>query len=411
MNTDPEPTTELPLPELSRAWRPLLAEALANDLPGFVRAAWPILVPGRKLVWSWHYDYLCEHLVLVKRRALRRLIINIPPRTLKTILVTILFPIWVWLTEPRHDFLTASYSRDLSSEHAMKRRNLMQSTWFRRLWGDRFQLSGGRNRVEQYMNDRGGQMIATSVEGTAMGRGCDTAILDDPISANQAWSDAERTHVNNWLDATLHSRLNNPATGAIILIMQRLHQLDPTGFLLQREPDEWIHVCIPLVAEAEKTWVFPISGRIVHRHAGNVLMPERFTPHVVEELQRRRLVYSGQCQQNPAPVAGNLITRSQIQYYGGICPRTGQPDERLPKSFDRKIISVDCSFKDSPTSDFVAICVIGVRGRKRFLRDVCTPASMHQRRRPRSGERARCSVRSMPCWLKTKPMGPPSSSD
>ena len=99
-------------------------------------------------------------------------------------------------------------------------------------------------------------------------------------------------------------------------------------------------------------------------------MPERFTPSVVEELRRRRLVFSGQFQQHPAPADGNLIKRDQVRYYGGIDPRTGQSDEPLPRSFDRKIISVDCSFKDSPTSDFVAICVIGIRGRKRFLLNV-----------------------------------------
>ena len=121
-------------------------------------------------------------------------------------------------------------------------------------------------------------MIATSVGATAMGRGCDTAILDDPISADQSLSDAERTTANNWIDATLRSRLNDPATGAIILVMQRLHQLDPTGFLLEQEPGIWTHVRIPLEAEEDESWEYPISKRVVKRKAGEVLMPERFPP-------------------------------------------------------------------------------------------------------------------------------------
>ena len=367
MSTKPNPATELPLPELSRAWRPLLAEALANDLAGFVRAAWPILLPNRKLVWSWHYDLLCEYLVLVKQRKLQRLVINVPPRTLKSPITTVLFPTWVWLTEPGHHFLTASYSRNLSGEHAMARRTLMQNAWFRKLWGDRFRLAGGRNRVEQYMNNRGGQMLATSVEATTMGRGCDTAILDDIISANQAASDAERTHANNWIDSTLYGQLNEPAVGSIIVVMQRLHQLDPTGFLLQREPHVWTKLCIPLVAEGKETWVFPISGRIVHRNDGDVLMADRFPPSVVEQYRLRRDVFATQCQQRPAPAGENLIKRDEVRYYGGIDPRTGQQDEKLPRTFDSKIISVDCAFKDSPSSDFVAILVIGVRGSKRFI--------------------------------------------
>jgi len=137
-------------------------------------------------------------------------------------------------------------------------------------------------------------MIATSVGATTMGRGCDTAILDDPVSADQAVSDAERTTANTWIDATLRSRLNDPARGAIIVVMQRLHELDATGFLLEQEPGVWTHVRLPLVAEEDETWTFPFSGRVVQRKAGDILMPERFTPEVVEQQRARRLVFAGQ---------------------------------------------------------------------------------------------------------------------
>src|SRR5436853_730871 len=348
-----------PLPlERAAALRLLLADRLAGDLASFAKKAWKVLNPTRPFIWSWHYDYLCEMLTLVKQRRLRRLIINIPPRTLKSTLVTVIYPSWVWLTEPEHNFLTASYSLDLSTEHSVTRRSLLQSPWFQRLFGDRFQLAGDRNQVAQYANDRRGQMIATSVGATTMGRGCDTAILDDPVSADQAVSDAERTTANTWIDATLRSRLNDPAKGAIIVVMQRLHELDATGFLLEQEPGVWTHVRIPLVAEEDETWTFPISGRIVQRKAGDILMPERFTPEVVEQQQSRRLVFAGQYQQRPAPLEGNLIKRSEVRYYGGIDPKTGIADERLPEYFRRKLISVDCSFKDTANYDFVAIMCI-----------------------------------------------------
>jgi len=211
----------------------------------------------------------------------------------------------------------------LSSEHSVIRRSLLQSQWFQRLFGDRFQLAGDRNQVAQYANNRRGQMIATSVGATAMGRGCDTAVLDDSVSADQALSDAERATANNWIDATLRSRLNDPATGAIILVMQRLHQLDPSGFLLEQEPGLWTHIRIPLEAEEDEIWTFPISGRIVQRKAGEILMPERFPPTTVEQLRSRRLVFAGQYEQRPVPIEGNLIKRNEIRYYGGIDPRTG----------------------------------------------------------------------------------------
>jgi len=213
-------------------------------------------------------------------------------------------------------------------------------------------------------------MIATSVGATAWGRGCDTAIVDDPVSAEQALSDAERTYANNWMGGTLRSRLNDPATGAIILVMQRLHELDLTGYLLEHEPGLWRHIRIPLVAEEDEKWEFPISGRIVERKADEVLMPERFTPEVVEERRSQRLVFAGQYQQRPAPTEGNYIKRSEVRFYGGIDPRTGQMDEKLPTSFDMKIISVDCSYKNTATSDYVAIGPIGVKGRKKFVLNV-----------------------------------------
>jgi predicted phage terminase large subunit-like protein len=371
MGTEAMARRAAPLPlERAEALRLILAERLGDDFAIFVKKAWTILHPNRPLIWSWHYDYLCEQLTLLKQQRLRRLIVNIPPRTLKSTLVTILYPVWVWVTQPDHNFLTASYSLDLSTEHSVMRRNVLQSAWFQRLWGDKFQLAGDRNQVGQFMNDRRGQMIATSVGATAMGRGCDTAILDDPVSADQALSDAERTRANNWIDATLRSRLNDPATGAIILVMQRLHELDPTGFLLEQEPGVWTHTRIRLEAEEDETWTFPISGRVVQRKTGEILMPDRFPPATVEQLRARRLVFAGQYQQRPAPAEGNLIKRNEVRYYGGIDPRTGQPDEELPKHFDLKLISVDCAFKDLANSDFVAIGVIGTKGRKRFVLNV-----------------------------------------
>ena len=306
MSTKRNITARSSLLKFAAALRPLLAEGLANDLAGFAKEAWRVLHPGRPLIWSWHYDLLCEYLLLVKRRALRRVIFNLPPRSAKSTLITIIYPVWTWLSEPEHDFLMVSYSLTLSTEHSIRRRNLLLSRWAQSLWTKKLQLTGGRNQAEQFVNNRGGQMIATSTGASVMGRGADTAILDDPVSADQALSAAERTRANNWIDTTLRSRLNDPAKGAIILVMQRLHQFDPTGFLLEQEPSVWTHVCIPLEAEKDESWAFPISGRVVQRKRGEILMPERFSPAVVEELRSRRMVFAGQYQQRPAPFEGYL---------------------------------------------------------------------------------------------------------
>ena len=343
---------------------------LETDFSYFCREAWKTIFPLIELVWSWHYDLISEYLQLVKARKLRRVIFNVPPRSLKTWQISIFFPCWCWIDDPAHSFLCGSYSRDLSTEHSILRRNLITGAWYQGLWGDKFRLSADRNLTTQFANNKSGQMIATSTGSGAEGRGGDTAILDDPMSSQQALSDVERNSANQWVSNTLFQRLNNPRTAAIILIMQRLHELDTTGYVMEQNPGEWEHVVIPLVAEEKKSYFFPISERTFERPKGDVLQPERFTTKVVEQKQRARLVYAGQYQQRPSPLEGNLIKRSEVRYYGGIDPLTGKADESLPASFDLKLLSVDCAFKDLVTSDYVACLAIGVKGRKRYLLNI-----------------------------------------
>ena len=342
---------------------------MEGSLAEFFRGAWGVLEPGKPLLWSWHYELLCEHLELVAARRLRRLIINVPPRTAKSTLATICFPVWTWLRDPARSFLFASYSRDLSTDHSIARRNLIQSAWFQGMWADRFRLAADRNLTTQYSNDRTGGMFSTSTGSGAEGRGGDVAILDDPMSNQQALSDPERKAANDWVAQTLKQRLNDPATAAIVVIMQRLHEADTTGFVQSEDPGQWTKVEVPLVAEDRTEYVFP-SGRVHARERGDVLQPERFSPEIVEEKKRARLVFAGQYQQRPAPLEGNLIKRREVRYYGGTDPATGERDPELPEKFDKGAISVDCAFKDLRTSDYVAIGVVGVKGRKRYVLDV-----------------------------------------
>ena len=159
-------------------------------------------------------------------------------------------------------------------------------------------------------------------------------------------------------------------TAAIVVIMQRLHELDTTGFVKSQDGDVWTEIVIPLEAEKDEEWVFPVSGHVVQRKKGDILQPDRFTLDIVAEKQRNRMVYAGQYQQRPAPLEGNLIKRSEVRYYGGKDPLTSELDEQLPEFFNRKLISVDCAFKDTASSDYVAIGVIGVKGRRRYLLNV-----------------------------------------
>ena len=352
--------------DLLRA-KPLVAQHLRNDFGAFCRAAWPHLHPGSKLSWTPAHDLICEHLVAVWQGRTKRLIVNCPPRFAKSSIVTIFWPIWIWLQDPTKAFLCCSYEIDLATNHNLDRRRLMDGRWFKDLFADRFQLATDRSQAGEFSNTSGGVMQAASVNSKAMGRGGDVVVCDDPLSADQAYSDIFRAEVNSWFQHMLPQRLNDPANSAVVLVAQRLHENDPCGFLLSQEDSDWFLLKLPLIAEEDETWTFPISGRVWKRKKGECLDSKRWSAKVVKQRQQNRLVFAGQFQQSPMSVEGNLIRTDDILYFGGKDPQTGVLDPTLPDNFERKIISVDCAFKDRATSDYVAILVIGIVGSRRYV--------------------------------------------
>ena len=347
---------------------------LENSLAEFFKEAWNVLEPGRKLSWSWHYDLICEHLYMVREGRVDKKYVgiaaNVPPRTGKSSLITVCFPVWCWTTQPDKRFLCGSYAGELATEHSIKRRDLIKSSWFQNYWGKKFRMKIDQNVKDHFDNDKTGSMASTSVGGSGTGRGGDVLILDDPLNAEQALSDTERKSANDWIDNTVRSRLNDPSSGLIIMVMQRLHELDCTGYVLAGDPGAWIHLKLPLEAEEREVWKFPISGHEIVRQPGDVLQPDRYPASVINKLKVKRLTWASQYQQRPAPLEGNLIRRSEVKYYGGVDPLTGLQDEKLPAHFDITLVSIDCAFKDLATSDFVAIGKIGVKGGKRYVLNV-----------------------------------------
>jgi predicted phage terminase large subunit-like protein len=352
--------------DLIRA-KPLVAAHLRSDFSAFCRACWPHLHAGSKLSWTPAHDLICEYLVAVWQGQFRRLIINCPPRFAKSTIVTILWPIWLWLQSPTLAFLCCSYEIDLATNHNLDRRKLMDSKWFRDMFGNFFQLASDRSQAGEFQNTAGGLMQAASVNSKAQGRGGDFVIVDDPLSADAAFSETFRNETNSWFIHQLPQRLNNPSESRIVVVAQRLHQNDPCGFLLGQEESEWTLLKLALVAEEDEVWRFPVSGRIWKRKKGECLDSKRWSPRVVKERQRNRLIWSGQFQQEPMTAEGNLVHTDEIMYYGGKDPVTGILDGSLPERFDRTIISVDCSFKATSGADYVAVIVVGVVSARRYL--------------------------------------------
>lgn len=377
---------------------------LEADFTAFIHAAWAILEPGNRLSWSWHYDLIAEYLTLAAEKKIKRLIINIPPRTLKSILISIMFPVWVWTRTPNQSFAVASYAQPLSDELSVKRRRILQSEWFVQRWGHRIQLQPDQNQKSKFQNNSQAQMFATSVGGTMQGIGGQFLITDDALKADEILSEATVKELHNWFDKTWMQRLNDPSTDVIIIVEQRIGESDLTGHCLENdkaltdkgENPEWTHLCIPMEADEEavnkatltQKFVYPISGRVKERPLGDVLQPDRFTPAVIASKKVRRLTWATQEQGRPSPMDGNWILRSDVRYYGGRDPETQVLDEKLPERFDLIVTSVDAAFKDLKTSDFVCVGTIGVSGRKRFVLEVVNkhldaPATETETRRQR----------------------------
>lgn len=222
-------------------------ELSESHLSHFVQGAWDVLEPTTDLLWNWHHDLICEYLTAAEQGEIRRLIINIAPRSTKSLLATVSFPDWIWTKTPSARFLFGSYAETLSTKHSLLRRNLIESPWYQAGWGHKFHLSGDLNKKTEFANNKTGQMKAAGIKGSITGEGGDYIIIDDPHNPKGAESDADREATLQNFDLAWSNRLNNKKTGRIILIMQRLHHQDLTGHLIAKNLGYEV-VKIPTVA-------------------------------------------------------------------------------------------------------------------------------------------------------------------
>jgi hypothetical protein len=196
----------------------------------FVRQAWPIVESSTPFVPGWHIDAIIDHLETVSRGQIRNLLINVPPRHMKSLLVAVLWPAWEWIRFPERRWLYSSYAASLSIRDSVKCRRLIESPWYRGLWGDRFVLTGDQNTKGRFDNNRSGYRIATSVGGAATGEGGDRIVCDDPNNVNEVESDSVRRATNEWFDVVMSTRVNDdPKTTAKVVVMQRCHEQDLAG--------------------------------------------------------------------------------------------------------------------------------------------------------------------------------------
>lgn len=346
--------SDVSLDDLAEAYE---AERARRSLRRFVASAWHIIEPTNVFTPGWHIDAICEHLEAVTAGEIRNLIINIPPRHMKSLAVSVFWPTWLWIRNPGFRWLFSSYAQSLSTRDSLKCRRLIESPWYQRNWGHVYQLADDQNLKMRFDNDKAGYRIATSVGGSATGEGGDAVVVDDPHNVLETHSDAKRESVLVWWDEVMSTRLNDPHTGAKVIVMQRVHERDLTGHVLERSDYE--HLCLPAEYEAT-TYVTGIGWADPRTESGELLWPERFSQDEIDGLKRDlgSFAVSGQLQQRPSPATGGLIKRAWWQYYG-----------HPPAEFDEVIQSWDMAFKDTKASDYVVGQVWGRLGANTYLLD------------------------------------------
>jgi predicted phage terminase large subunit-like protein len=287
----------------------------------------------------------------------RRLIINLPPRSLKSHSVSVAFVAWLLGHDPSAQVICASYGQELADKHARDCRTLMLSGFYQSLFPET-RLWSGKQSVNEFITTKQGSRMSTSVGGVLTGRGADLIILDDPLKPDDAMSETRRKSVNDWYDNTLLSRLNDKERGIIIVVMQRVHQDDLVGHLLER--DEWDVLSFPAIAEKDDTFhIKDAFGECVfRRQQGEALHPDRES---LETLQKIRATigeynFSSQYQQRPIPVGGAIVKLDWLRYY----EPGSQPE------FSHILQSWDTANKSGELNDYSVCTTWGLHDRKRY---------------------------------------------
>lgn len=288
----------------------LLTLSAESSLHEFVKQAWNE-VESVPFVDNWHIRAICEHLEAVTDGRIQDLIINIPPGCSKSLITCVFWPAWVWIKHPEKRFLFASYGQELSTRDSVACRNLMDSPWYRKQWGHVFDFTDDQNQKTKYVNTKLGWRIATSVGGRGTGEHPDFVVVDDPINAIEAGSEAKRAEVITWWTGTIATR-GKSRKAKHVLIMQRLHEGDLTGFLLKK--GTWEHICLPMKFEPDRMKPTSLGWTDPRTDNEELLYPDLFDQQAVNELVSELGPYgaAAQLQQTPAPSDGNMFPPSRV---------------------------------------------------------------------------------------------------
>jgi predicted phage terminase large subunit-like protein len=335
-----------------------LKAILRLDFCALIERCFYQLNPQTQFLRNWHIELIAAKLEACRRGDIRRLIINVPPRSLKSLCASVALPAWLLGHNPATPILCVSYAQDLSDKLARDCRGVMMSSWYQRTFNTR--LSAQKQSVQEFTTTAQGYRMATSVGGVLTGRGADFIIIDDPLKPADALSEPLRRSANDWYDNTLFSRLNDKRTGCIILIMQRLHEDDLVGHILEREA--WEVLSLPAIAEQDETFsIETLYGRRQFARAvGQALHPARESLKVLRTIRATLGEYNfaSQYQQTPAPLEGGLVKRSWFKTY---------TKAELPERFDQILDSWDTANKPTQLADYSVCTTWGIKKKQIYL--------------------------------------------
>ena len=329
-----------------------------DSLYMFLRSAWKY-VDSSPWTDGWPIEAVAEHLQAVVDGDIKRLIINIPPRCGKSTITSVAFPAWTWAQSDRSatsgpgvQFLMASYANQLVLRDSVKCRRLIESPWYQKMWGERFKLNSDQNTKSRFSNDQGGERLITSTGAAVTGEGGSIIIIDDPNSASEAFSEATIQSTIDWWDGAMSTRLNDPKTGAYVIIQQRLAEDDLTGHILSKDVGDWTHLCLPMKYEADRAFLTKIGWSDPRTDENELLWPERFGPDEVSLLEKQLGPFSsaGQLQQRPEPAGGGVIKREWWKLW----------EESVFPPMDYIIASLDTAYTTKTMNDASALTVWGV---------------------------------------------------
>ena len=316
---------------------PKIAEKLLKDvkkeqatrsLAEFYKQAWSVFDPAQ-YKHNWHIDCICEHLEAVTRGEIDRLLINMPPRHSKSSIVGVSWPAWVWTQKQLEkdgvvlptcgasaQFLYLSYAQSLSTRDNVKTRQLIESQWYQKNWGDKFKFKTDVNLKTIFANTENGYRMASSIGGVATGEGGSVIVLDDPHNVKQTDSDKVREEAVRVFREVLPSRLNDPAFGAFVCVMQRIHEKDISGHILENDMG-YTHVCLP--AEYEQKHPFIFMGDMREKE-GELLWPDHYGPDQLKKLKKglTERAVAGQLQQRPSLAEGTYFKRDWFHWFDEV---------------------------------------------------------------------------------------------